>query len=172
MLKAVFLRHLDREHSDSVSHGYFRSSKLPAKALRLFGGRTRTRTWDPLIKSQLLYQLSYAPEMPPAKAPQGLGPVAKRVPTVQRRLPWTCVNLLGVPQDSPLRSSPRKRGPSPGPWIPAFAGMSGVLCVASNDLRGSESVAVLDQRRTSPLRFALRRIRDRQSRHPFHNRAT
>jgi hypothetical protein len=25
------------------------------------GGRTRTRTWDPLIKSQLLYQLSYAP---------------------------------------------------------------------------------------------------------------
>jgi hypothetical protein len=29
------------------------------------GGRTRTRTWDPLIKSQLLYQLSYAPGMPP-----------------------------------------------------------------------------------------------------------
>ena len=27
----------------------------------LCGGRTRTRTWDPLIKSQLLYQLSYAP---------------------------------------------------------------------------------------------------------------
>jgi hypothetical protein len=26
------------------------------------GGRTRTRTLDPLIKSQLLYQLSYAPE--------------------------------------------------------------------------------------------------------------
>jgi hypothetical protein len=28
------------------------------------GGRTRTRTLDPLIKSQLLYQLSYAPGMP------------------------------------------------------------------------------------------------------------
>jgi hypothetical protein len=27
----------------------------------LIGGRTRTRTLDPLIKSQLLYQLSYAP---------------------------------------------------------------------------------------------------------------
>jgi hypothetical protein len=27
----------------------------------LTGGRTRTRTLDPLIKSQLLYQLSYAP---------------------------------------------------------------------------------------------------------------
>jgi hypothetical protein len=28
------------------------------------GGRTRTRTLDPLIKSQLLYQLSYAPSKP------------------------------------------------------------------------------------------------------------
>ncbi len=27
----------------------------------LFGGRSRIRTYDPLIKSQLLYQLSYAP---------------------------------------------------------------------------------------------------------------
>ena len=27
----------------------------------MIGGRTRARTWDPLIKSQLLYQLSYAP---------------------------------------------------------------------------------------------------------------
>ena len=26
------------------------------------GGRTRTRTLDPLIKSQLLYHLSYAPD--------------------------------------------------------------------------------------------------------------
>jgi hypothetical protein len=31
------------------------------KPLKRLGGRTRTRTWDPLIKSQLLYQLSYAP---------------------------------------------------------------------------------------------------------------
>lgn len=29
------------------------------------GGRTRARTWDPLIKSQLLYQLSYAPGTDP-----------------------------------------------------------------------------------------------------------
>jgi hypothetical protein len=28
----------------------------------VISGRTRARTWDPLIKSQLLYQLSYAPE--------------------------------------------------------------------------------------------------------------
>ncbi len=27
----------------------------------VFGGPSRARTWDHLIKSQLLYQLSYAP---------------------------------------------------------------------------------------------------------------
>ena len=37
------------------------------KAKGLFGGRTRARTWDPLIKSQLLYQLSYAPGSGPEK---------------------------------------------------------------------------------------------------------
>ena len=31
------------------------------KLSEINGGRTRARTWDPLIKSQLLYQLSYAP---------------------------------------------------------------------------------------------------------------
>jgi hypothetical protein len=31
------------------------------KRCNINGGRTRTRTLDPLIKSQLLYQLSYAP---------------------------------------------------------------------------------------------------------------
>ena len=34
------------------------------------GGRTRARTWDPLIKSQLLYQLSYAPGSPRGKPRQ------------------------------------------------------------------------------------------------------
>jgi hypothetical protein len=29
------------------------------------GGRSRTRTYDPLIKSQLLYHLSYAPGQRP-----------------------------------------------------------------------------------------------------------
>ena len=33
-----------------------------ANSLKVNGGRTRTRTVDPLIKSQLLYQLSYAPK--------------------------------------------------------------------------------------------------------------
>ena len=35
-----------------------------------FGGRTRIRTLDPLIKSQLLYQLSYAPGSRCGRAPQ------------------------------------------------------------------------------------------------------
>ena len=34
------------------------------KRSEINGGRTRTRTLDPLIKSQLLYQLSYAPARP------------------------------------------------------------------------------------------------------------
>jgi hypothetical protein len=32
-----------------------------AMQFEIIGGRTRIRTLDPLIKSQLLYQLSYAP---------------------------------------------------------------------------------------------------------------
>ena len=31
--------------------------------LGIVGGRSRTRTYDPLIKSQLLYHLSYAPAL-------------------------------------------------------------------------------------------------------------
>ncbi|GAN72328.1 hypothetical protein Absy_100_074 [Acetobacter syzygii] len=38
--------------------------KKPPKAKEKLGGCTRTRTLDPLIKSQLLYQLSYAPLQP------------------------------------------------------------------------------------------------------------
>jgi hypothetical protein len=38
---------------------------------RRLGGRSRTRTCDPLIKSQLLYQLSYAPRSGPAGGQAG-----------------------------------------------------------------------------------------------------
>ena len=34
---------------------------LGCQILERLGGRTRARTWDPMIKSHLLYQLSYAP---------------------------------------------------------------------------------------------------------------
>jgi hypothetical protein len=39
----------------------FGQSFIGAESFDFTGGRTRTRTLDPLIKSQLLYQLSYAP---------------------------------------------------------------------------------------------------------------
>jgi hypothetical protein len=48
------------------------------------GGRTRARTWDPLIKSQLLYQLSYAPGTGPEKAFARRRRLAKQPPNVQQ----------------------------------------------------------------------------------------
>src|SRR5690606_26082681 len=66
-----------------------------------FGGRTRTRTWDPLIKSQLLYRLSYAP-------PQGDGRIAKRAAFVERRV-HRCDSPNGPPSSSSNRAC-RGRG--------------------------------------------------------------
>jgi hypothetical protein len=40
------------------------------QVLEKLGGRTRARTWDPMIKSHLLYQLSYAPGNGPEKPSQ------------------------------------------------------------------------------------------------------
>jgi hypothetical protein len=51
------------------------------------GGRTRARTWDPLIKSQLLYQLSYAPETRARESFGKAGRLAKRPPDVQQSGP-------------------------------------------------------------------------------------
>ena len=50
--------------SDEIRDGGHLSGRAPQvykESLPNYGGCTRTRTWDPLIKSQLLYQLSYAP---------------------------------------------------------------------------------------------------------------
>src|SRR5665213_1237888 len=46
------------------------------------GGRSRIRTYDPLIKSQLLYQLSYAPACPsaPLTSPCGRRAYSKHAP--------------------------------------------------------------------------------------------
>jgi hypothetical protein len=41
--------------------GPFKNPPNKCQRIENIGGRTRARTWDPLIKSQLLYQLSYAP---------------------------------------------------------------------------------------------------------------
>ena len=48
------------------------------------GGRTRTRTWDPLIKSQLLYQLSYAPGLRSRPGRESARRVAGACRAVQR----------------------------------------------------------------------------------------
>ena len=45
---------MSSDHAHHNSHRYM-------YVVALFGGRTGTRTLDPLIKSQLLYRLSYAP---------------------------------------------------------------------------------------------------------------
>src|SRR4051794_34381576 len=50
----------------------------------LDGGRTRARTWDPMIKSHLLYQLSYAPGSRPGKPSQEGRRLAKRPADVQQ----------------------------------------------------------------------------------------
>jgi hypothetical protein len=42
----------------AIEHGI---DLKPLISLGFCGGRSRARTYDPLIKSQLLYQLSYAP---------------------------------------------------------------------------------------------------------------
>ena len=52
---------------------------LPLSLLRKLGGRTRARTWDPMIKSHLLYQLSYAPGTCP-EIPRGTGSFSKANP--------------------------------------------------------------------------------------------
>jgi hypothetical protein len=79
-----------------------RSDAITAKtltevcALRLDGGRTRARTWDPMIKSHLLYQLSYAPGSRPRKAFARGRRLAKRPPNVQQARPGFPGHLHGI----------------------------------------------------------------------------
>ncbi len=46
---------------DKSGTNWLLEGRKSPQVIEKFGGRTRTRTLDPLIKSQLLYQLSYAP---------------------------------------------------------------------------------------------------------------
>jgi hypothetical protein len=55
-----------KAHSGAINAK--RLKKVPTHGLG--GGRTRARTWDPMIKSHLLYQLSYAPGTGPEKPSQ------------------------------------------------------------------------------------------------------
>ena len=99
----------------------------------LLGGRTRARTWDPLIKSQLLYQLSYAPGAWDRKAFASGRRLAKPPPDVQqgspsfpasvgrlktrksRRNPAASLTRRRSPERPVLRAAPaRYHGPGPG----------------------------------------------------------
>src|SRR6476660_1507101 len=93
---------------------------------RLDGGRTRARTWDPLIKSQLLYQLSYAPG-PVRKAFAEGRRLAKRPPDVQQSGP-SFPGLCGRPASAKSR------------WIPA------AFPVFQSSVRRSEPLAATPAR--------------------------
>ena len=73
--------------------------------LENIGGRTRARTWDPMIKSHLLYQLSYAPGTSP-EIPSGRRRLAKRTSDVQQA-------RLIIPVDLG-RGKQRKKPPNSG----------------------------------------------------------
>ena len=67
-----------------------RANRETSQPLDSSGGRAEARTPDPLIKSQLLYQLSYAPDPPEAKGGR-------------TRTPW-CASTNASPPTSPARS--------------------------------------------------------------------
>jgi hypothetical protein len=58
---------------------YFEGEKLGGVSAGMNGGRSRIRTYDPLIKSQLLYQLSYAPAPPSRGSGRGRGTYSNSV---------------------------------------------------------------------------------------------
>ncbi len=98
--------------------------------LEKLGGRTRARTWDPMIKSHLLYQLSYAPGLGPEKAFARGRRLAKRFPDVQqtggsfpdlwrnpgkaksRRIPAASAHVWDRPGKPVLRAAQDPLGPA------------------------------------------------------------
>ena len=67
-------------------------STLPSPGFRREdGGCTRIRTLDPLIKSQLLYQLSYAPLPDGALRPRGEGAENTGNRVERKGVEWECL---------------------------------------------------------------------------------
>jgi hypothetical protein len=77
---------LQVEGSHCQKHSQNENCNLPEmrEVAGFVGGRSRTRTCDPLIKSQLLYQLSYAPGLLRLVIAKRRG-LAKAIATVQPR---------------------------------------------------------------------------------------
>src|SRR6202790_5327592 len=81
-----------RTRKSPLFAGQMHGSPVEFDTWRLAGGRTRARTWDPLIKSQLLYQLSYAP---------GTGPESLRKrASFSKATPRCPANRRGIPRPS------------------------------------------------------------------------
>jgi hypothetical protein len=85
-------RQRPRAALDSIAHIPGRFGQTPAKCLMLLGcdgGRTRARTWDPMIKSHLLYQLSYAPGTGPESLRKraSFSKAPPRCPASRRNIP-------------------------------------------------------------------------------------
>ena len=84
------------------------------------------------------------PKPPQRWAPQGLRPVAKRVPSVQRRRAWTWSQFARYA--SPLRSSPRG---APRDSKSGFTRVCDALCVAGTPLRGPRAADQVSRSRVS-----------------------
>src|SRR5436305_7434160 len=93
--------------------------KTAARSMRRLGGRTRARTWDPMIKSHLLYQLSYAPGTCVRKALARGRRLAKRFPSVQQT-GESFPGLWGA------------AGKAKSRWIPAASADAWDCCVESS----------------------------------------
>src|SRR5262245_41689122 len=98
---------------------------MPPNPFEKIGGRTRTRTWDPLIKSQLLYHLSYAPYLPRSN-PQRRGCCSKAV----RLSPQPTATIRGADVNGAARdlskrpqkneeATKRRKPPSVSPAAPS-----------------------------------------------------
>ena len=90
---------------------------------RLGGGRTRARTWDPLIKSQLLYQLSYAPGKTAPAKPCKSRSCSKAIPRCPA-MSGENSGHIGIGEGSPeTPGRSRSKAPSNALWKAAPPGM-------------------------------------------------
>ena len=74
---------------NGITRDCFRAYQ-PVQSVLASGGRTRARTWDPMIKSHLLYQLSYAPGTGPESLRKraSFSKATLRCPASVRDIPW------------------------------------------------------------------------------------
>ena len=93
----------------------------PTVSHRANGGRSRTRTYGPLIKSQLLYQLSYAP----AGRTERLGAYSKHAPDCKgRRL----THAHPGAHVSPRQTAGRPLPAGLARWSEESPGSTGIRC--------------------------------------------